>query len=307
MRRLCRADGPDGVSGSESRWQSAFLYQEVPDESLLCLQLVPRMLKELSRDRIDAFFFIRYWEGGFHWRLRVRSERPRALQEILTAVGSRTTEYRQGQYEQETDRYGGPQCMGICEAHFMLSSSNAYGQLTPHLHLKPPEITRKVRLPRAAADMMILTGLAYPDRQSSVRFLRRFWTRWLAPSSRRQGAEAQSLRSALEQEMSRQFRLLAPELRERLRACWRTAVPDPLLGQMDGSGAPFGCDQRVWTRGSRTVVEALRRAGLEPESDQGHRTLSGLVHMNNNRLGVVNRDEAFLAYICERTLLESAS
>lgn len=306
VHRLCGATEDEGTA---SRWQSLYFFQDVPDESLICVELVPRMLDELSQGSIDAFFYIRYWTGGFHWRLRFRSEDPDASQRLhrdVTKNGAAVVASRPGAYEREIDRYGGPGCIGTCEAHFMLSSLNAWRHLAGNLVLSPDEITRRVRLPRAAEDMMMTVGLAYEKPGTAMSFLRAYWRGWLVPREIPPRKSVHAIRLELEREMERQFTLLGAALKEHLVNQWRVGKSRTRGGGEEEGAAPH-LGEATWRRGSEAVVNALRTAGLDFTGPSGHRAMSGLIHMNNNRLGVGNRDEAFLAYVCERTLQEIAS
>jgi thiopeptide-type bacteriocin biosynthesis protein len=77
---------------------------------------------------IDRFFFLRYGEGGFHIRYRVRLARVADAAAVAARL-QRAAEEADGivrvepaDYEPETDKYGGRHGMDICEQAFYASS-----------------------------------------------------------------------------------------------------------------------------------------------------------------------------------------
>ncbi len=307
VRRSCQTSNAGAQSPA---WQAVYVFHDTSDESLLCFELVPLMLEELERGRVDAFFFIRYWEGGKHLRLRFRSDDPDVIARLRRRLSRASTDngtrprIRPGEYEPEIERYGGPACIGLCETHFMLSSFHVWSRLRPNLRLAPDDLLRRVRLPAAAHDMMMIVRHAYGEPRPAIEFLRSYWNGWLLPSGAGRHERARELRRVLEREMDHQFGRIGDELKTHLLGAWRLR-PDRTAEGLEGGPAEAYLAPADWSAGTASILAALRRAGLDFRSAAGKRSISGLIHMNNNRFGVLNRDEAFLAYLCERTLREA--
>src|SRR5262245_31334493 len=73
----------------------------------------------LARGWIDRFFFLRYGEGGFHLRHRVRLTRTvdaatvRAALQVQGGVEG-VVRIEEAAYVPETDKYGGPDGLDVC-------------------------------------------------------------------------------------------------------------------------------------------------------------------------------------------------
>ena len=74
-------------------WLSAHIFYYDEQDSLLldCVRPLVRQLEK--RELIDRFFFIRYWEGGPHVRLRLRGETALFETEVKPLLDARVAEY----------------------------------------------------------------------------------------------------------------------------------------------------------------------------------------------------------------------
>lgn len=144
-----------------SEWTSyhIFYFDAQLQEKLLCECIGPMMRNYREEGKIEKWFFIRYWEGGPHIRLRfidrgeVKKEIMEALRSYLKEHPSHSTltreQYYKGHtfdgepiaeedlpwygdnavvpiaYEREYERYGGENAIPYCENIFMKSSEMA--------------------------------------------------------------------------------------------------------------------------------------------------------------------------------------
>ncbi|MFB7909112.1 thiopeptide-type bacteriocin biosynthesis protein [Kitasatospora sp. NPDC056076] len=77
---------------SAHRWVSAHLFYH-GDQDAVITGVVKPVVERLSRaGLVDGFFFLRYWEGGPHVRLRLRT-RPEHVQEARSAVEETAAEF----------------------------------------------------------------------------------------------------------------------------------------------------------------------------------------------------------------------
>ncbi|MEO9869283.1 thiopeptide-type bacteriocin biosynthesis protein [Ekhidna sp.] len=130
-----------------SSWISAHLFYNEPWEEFLVNGLSPFIAKVQNEQLISQFFFIRYWEKGPHIRLRMKGsseELKPLIQSEFSQCFKKNPSHRinpewlnklpENQkwfqnntiqfiaYEPEIDRYGGLKAIGIAERQFQYSS-----------------------------------------------------------------------------------------------------------------------------------------------------------------------------------------
>lgn len=77
---------------SEHSWVSAHLFYH-GDQDAVIVGVVKPVVERLGRAGLaDGFFFLRYWEGGPHVRLRVRT-RPEQAEEVRSAIEETAAEF----------------------------------------------------------------------------------------------------------------------------------------------------------------------------------------------------------------------
>ncbi|MFC5666093.1 lantibiotic dehydratase C-terminal domain-containing protein [Kitasatospora misakiensis] len=85
-------DVPDVSDVSEHSWVSAHLFYH-GDQDAVIVGVVKPAVERLGRaGLVDGFFFLRYWEGGPHVRLRLRT-RPEHVQEVRSVVEERAAAF----------------------------------------------------------------------------------------------------------------------------------------------------------------------------------------------------------------------
>jgi thiopeptide-type bacteriocin biosynthesis protein len=99
-----------------SEWLYVKLFTGVYGADELLATVVQPLLNELTHTGlIDTFFFVRYFEPGFHLRLRFHSHVPDFVAPVLSRLNQRLQPYRQSgmvyrvqadTYEREIERYG---------------------------------------------------------------------------------------------------------------------------------------------------------------------------------------------------------
>jgi hypothetical protein len=77
---------------SERSWVSAHLFYH-GDQDAVIVGVVRPAVERLRREGVaDGFFFLRYWEGGPHVRLRVLT-RPEQVQEVRAVIEETAAEF----------------------------------------------------------------------------------------------------------------------------------------------------------------------------------------------------------------------
>jgi thiopeptide-type bacteriocin biosynthesis protein len=280
------------VSTARRRWLYAQIFCPLSLDRLL-VDCVGSAMSALERDGwITSWFFIRYAEEGSHLRLRVRGHgRPdRVIAERLEAglvayFADRGIErgdaetpdpnrwrVRYRTYEPEIDRYGGPEAMVAAETHFCASSAIVLQRLPACIPNPSARLATAIEL-----FLVQLQASELTDEQSDA-FCERFIVGQFAyqvPAER----VAQALESC-EAKFVKTSARLVPYLARALEE------------------APAGAWFQHCHAYHRTLAELERRGKLQDEVG----VLFSQIHMTNNRLGIPNIEEPYVAYLARRAL-----
>ncbi|MBZ9751416.1 thiopeptide-type bacteriocin biosynthesis protein [Deinococcus sp. HMF7604] len=272
-------------------------------ERALHHDLFPLLGALQTRGELAGWFFIRYWEGGPHIRMRLRDPSPQAAAQVeatltrtfaaLPAPATPDPEgyyaafvppahrmgaaeaygwYPHGQvravpYEPETLRYGGRAGLGISEAFFETSSAFA-AQILP---LTP---SRASRLGLGLHLLLTTVRALDLDTPGGVSWLREFVNAWPLFSS-----------TPTEQ---------VARARERAEATYFAAPPSLTGARQTYAQRPERQLLRAWeaeVRAAQQAYRAVEGALSYPSLDIWRSQL----HMFHNRLGFSIEDECYLA------------
>lgn len=304
------------MTGSQGRWQGLHVFYHGGHDELLCHAIGPVVASRRAAGAVHQAFFLRYWHGGPHVRLRLlvgehdRLTVPAVAAELtdylaahpspvkvdereLLAAQRRLAELEHADveptivpggtvvptpYEPEFTKYGGVPGVAVAEALFECSCEVVLQLL--------PEILRRPGRRLGAGLSAMLTALnaaklSGPELTGFLAWYCRFWTRYVPAG----------------------FDATWPGSLARQRASLDTVAETALSG-------PPGCGPlRRWHRGVSAAWTAIT-GGLEPilpavtmagpdSSDEQRRwfLLLNYLHTHNNRLGVLPAQEAFLAYL----------
>jgi len=316
--------------GDENAWLSLHLFlHEVGAYDLLLVETVGPALRALEQEGwIDRFFFLRYWEGGPHLRVRMLGQRPgwRAAAEaeirrVFAAFVERHSHSKAAEpkgmerpgpvaesgpflyenhtvheiaYEPEYERYGGPAAMAVTEELFHVSSQCALS-LLPML-LQSPE--KRLGL---ALELMFLGSRCFPGLTNDVGAS---LARQAGFFARLQGEGDLLLQQAVELQARH-----GPRLGARLSALRQEIQTGRLTGlyqRWATSLAKTHAALQQLEQEGRLLPAQVREAGLTPTSGGQPSTLSTIgmshLHMLNNRLGVTLRMESILAHLLRRLI-----
>lgn len=148
------------MEGTEWWAVHVFLFDPAASEACLLDDIMPCVRELIAQGKVSSWFFVRYWEGGPHLRIRLAGispdEQARVLRQIAVHAAQRRSGiamsraeyygqhpfdgepvsidalpwYGDGQavdipYVPETIRYGGPEAMALSEDVFRVSSTLA--------------------------------------------------------------------------------------------------------------------------------------------------------------------------------------
>lgn len=297
-------------SSDTTIWVSAYLFYPGSWEDCLIHAVCPFVQQGRQRGVINQFFFIRYWEGGPHIRLRLKcsvAHQGRLKEEVqgyfcryFRSIQSTPPEPMVAQanvsqvtfvdYVPETDRYGGHAFMPVAEQQFELSSDTVLNFIADKQgwnYQRAMGVAIQMHLSFAfACQMCLVEAIAFFQYVSKV-------SDYIDP------VHEIAVRRAFEKSFDEQRSYLVPYCRQ----LWETLN--------DGESAGDG-RMDAWIAGVANMHQHCGAMGQPvahalyvPEAHPMYfRVYASFVHMNNNRLGILNRDEGYLAYLLVHCLTE---
>lgn len=293
-----------------SRWEAIHAYCQGDTDRLILEGLRPAISEIRSQGLIEGWFFLRYWHGGPHLRVRLlgSGESLERAREILVGhlrstldelevdkplvaeefyAGFRTqgdvpldeSWHEHGEiivrdYEPEFDRYGGVGAMRVSEQLFQVSSEIALAVVG----------ATSTDQARSAVTLDLFRGLVrgmYPDAASQIIWLREYAIMWRF-LDRSVGEGSTAIRDAAEVTFVGNAGRLMP-----------STTTDDMPGLAN------------WQRAVQRVVEWLgEREDLTTGVDA---VLVSHMHMMCNRLGLNASDEFYLAWLASMALAAPAA
>lgn len=328
----------------KKEWLATYLYYAEPWEKFLVEVVQPFVESAFMDGLSEQFFFIRYWERGPHIRIRFKGDQDILENELRPRLASFFGDYFKRnasvrtepdwvknlaedqqwfpnnsiqftEYEPEILRYGGPAGILISEKQFEISSRCVLSVLKESSSWDYDRaLGAAIQLHLSFASAM---GMSL---QEAVQFFSSVSKGWLMSAiGYRQDMPAKEMRAKKEAILSA-FQESFEKQKSTLTSFHRT------LWNALGEKATFEQEWlNVWLEKNSHISEALSktqkegrliltsdsRAGTEPRGEELSVTVSSIlesyVHMTNNRLGIMNRDEAYLGYLITNSLLSLES
>ncbi len=328
------------MKGQTTAWLAAHLYYDGPWERFLTGAVRPFVARTLAEPGVQQYFFIRYWERGPHVRLRFKGDAATLEERVKPALLGHFGRYfrafpsrRTGPaltkplpageewfpdhsvqfipYEPETERYGGPAALAVAERQFEASSDAVLALLA-----QSPDWGYSRAL---GAAIQLHLGFAHAVGMNLAEvgaFFARLSESWLPGAYSGYGTpltteglenRRREVLGAFGEAFLRQRAVLLPlfiqvwealEAGDAFEQDWFTGW----LREMRQVGQGLG---RVQDAGQLVPPVRLPAGSAAPFTDaQRDRWLiyDSYVHMTNNRLGILNRDEGYLGYLLEAGL-----
>ncbi len=313
------------TSRSVVDWEAIHIYYFDNQDRLLMEGVKPAIDEALASREVDSFFFLRYWKGGPHVRLRLRPVdghhgRDGAVAGIRRAVESHMRAHpgevkvgvetlasmqeelsrlegedpgdlvppntvRDESYRPEFEKYGGAVGIEIAERLFCESSVLVLETL--------PVASLSMSRRLGTGYIALLAGLrasGYLDRRllSFLAHYCRLWAPWVLPELRPQWApRLEEYRPVLR---AHSLAILGEaDLPDAVRR-WQAVVADTW-------SAVGAC--------ADVVLPQVALAGDDASDDRRRQVLlSSYLHTHNNRLGLIPASESFLGYLGHHIVAE---
>jgi len=305
----------------KKQWISVHLYYEEPWENFLVDAVMPFVKNLNNTHLINCYFFIRYWEKGPHIRLRLKiieNTDTESLRKIIFKYFdnyfTKNPSFRKRnnnnelypnnsiqfiEYMPEIGRYGGN--LGICisEKQFEMSSNTVLDIFNDY-----HEISYENKL---AVAIQLHLGFIYSFKltlQQGADLFKtvsnRMLTHVMKPEKINNGQDFESNKQKVLEKFNSIWESKSDSLTDFHTAIWET-----LLAKND-----FDSNwMNSWVKMMTCIFNELSANKIElfiPEWYDNNVKLcyiyESYIHMTNNRIGITNIDEAYLAYIIYRTI-----
>ncbi len=314
---------------SENQYLSFYIYYAEPWESLLIGAVHPLVKKLVDQELITQYFFIRYWEQGPHLRLRLKKSPMTTEANVskivvedlnnfilkypskmlmtsemeehkLTESWLENNQVTSISYQPETARYGGQAGLPLAEVQFFASSRVVLNEL-----IETPNWSYDIALGAAIKlhiGFIFSTGMT---QENAVKFFEKNCRDWLPRAIHNQDNKLSQERilSQFEKAYSTQKSAIFPYV----QGVWEALKTNP-----SGSGSSSWENWLFINQAVYTNLKLLSESDLLEFTTDNHsgpdsgiwNVLSDFMHMTNNRLGVLNRDEGFLAFMLAKAIKE---
>ncbi|PIF46308.1 thiopeptide-type bacteriocin biosynthesis protein [Chryseobacterium sp. 52] len=277
----------------EKLWNTYYIYHPDDADRLLKEVVDPAVqnLQEVLTEEVK-FFFIRYFENGYHIRLRLLLSAEKAkvflliLKDHISVYEQRNgvfLELKEAEYIPETERYGNENTIAHAENQFCASSQFVLHHLTQNSPLTASERY----LLAMKTHFAFFKGMRL-SQEYSRELCEKFVQSWLPLPISDNPDEHEQNSKDLWSVFQRQFESYQPLLYENIVMFWNSldATTDLFTKQF------LKENHKIWQEyvQSKLPLKALEEA------------LLSFIHMTNNRWGIINAEESYLLFLIMRTL-----
>lgn len=267
-------------------WLSLHIYYTGNADELLIQAIAPFISKWKFCFFADSpWFFIRYWEGGSHIRLRLHAN-SFYHEQITSSLSNdlcqfQSTSFQVGKvlyvkYDPEISRYGNVESIAWAEQHFAASSTYVLNWLLIR------ENSSQVTLQAVKFHLVLLfcVGLK-PDK--IIRLCDFFINGWL-PKLYRSGFSGDHEKAFWLNQFEQAFLSKKEIVCLAAASFWQELAAESLH---DDLAKYMTCSQKVMDQYQTAEFDEFKFQEI----------ISSLMHMTNNRLGIANQEEAYLMYV----------
>ncbi|TBO40489.1 thiopeptide-type bacteriocin biosynthesis protein [Pedobacter kyonggii] len=260
------------MENQQDKWLSVYIFHQ-GDANELLKQLVHPFIQQWNA----PWFFIRYWEGGDHIRLRLKA----AVSQhdlIVTSLSSEKSIIRSVQiakYEPEIDRYGNIESMAWAERYFECSSLYILNWIAKK------EVNQSLTAQAIKLHLSLLFALGW-DKEALISVCKFFLEGWL-PKLFNQTEPKERQRLFWLNQFETVFKISKPQIIKAADQFWQGLNAREVDDDLD---AYLSETISVMSLYKCTVFEEHKL----------FQVISSFKHMNNNRLGISNQEEAYIMY-----------
>ncbi|WP_223609298.1 thiopeptide-type bacteriocin biosynthesis protein [Chryseobacterium sp. OSA05B] len=277
----------------QKHWNTYYIYHTGNADDFLKEIVHPSVLdinEKLAKE--VQFFFIRYFENGYHIRLRLLLNVEEStlfltiLKDYISGyehLNKVHLELKQAEYIPETERYGNDHTIAYAETQFWASSRF----VLHHLEQNIPLTNSERYLLALKTHFAFFKGMGL-SRNDSQQLCDKFVQSWLPlPFSNDLGEQEQNRKTVLSA-FQQQFKAYQALLQESIEEFWNSLDTTADLSVQQY----LEMNEKVW---KGYVQSPLSSEALDE-------ALLSFIHMTNNRLGIVNAEESYLLFLIMRTI-----
>lgn len=270
------------MKAKAAQWFAVHLFYS-GDLDLMLRKLVRPFVREFFPDANTeaSWFFIRYWENGSHIRLRMNAEL--SLQDVLVkTLETRANEFflqypadhelQIPVYEPEITRYGNHQSMRWAELHFFKSSAF----ILDWICTRKPEASALIQALRLQLVLLLASGWEIARLITVCNF---FIDGWL-PRLYLSGSDPATQKIFWLKEFETSFNRTKEVILPASKVFW-----------LEVTTGTANQEVQDLFKANRLILQNYQRADFT--ETKCIEIMTSLMHMNNNRLGIRNHEEAY--------------
>ncbi|KUY17536.1 hypothetical protein BAZ12_01310 [Elizabethkingia miricola] len=273
----------------KKNWETYYLYYEDHADRVL-KEIVHTVIEDIQYKlkKTVKFFFIRYFENGYHIRLRLLlfPEESPLFHSLLTYYISDSDIkiiLKEAQYIPETERYGNSDTIVYAENQFYASSRFVLNQLTESVPIKVSE-RYSIAL---NTHLAFLKGLGLSS-EYCLQLCDKFVESWLPIPASFDSNEQEQYKKSLLAAFQQQFDLYKDSLYSNAVNFWN--LPDTSRDSFTLEFIKINREINKKYTDSYLPAEAIDEA------------LLSFIHMTNNRIGIINSEESYLLFLVRQTI-----
>ncbi|MFW0715529.1 thiopeptide-type bacteriocin biosynthesis protein [Pedobacter sp. N23S346] len=267
-------------------WLGMHIFYDGDVDELLKRSIAPFVSRWKSfLSPISPWFFIRYWEGGSHIRLRFQAE-PIYHEQIIEALNRDFFQFQYAEFKvekvltvdylPEINRYGNEESILWAEQHFAISSACILNWLL----IRNTTSQILIQAIRLHLTLLFCTQWKLEKLITICDFFIKGWLPKLYRPEFSIETEKQYWLNQFEQALSPKKELLCLAA----EAFWKELNEDTIADEL-----------AKYKTSNLEMMNQYKNAGFNEFKLQ--EIISSLMHMTNNRLGIANQEEAYLMYV----------
>lgn len=303
------------MKGQINEWISCYIFHDTSFE-LVLKELVHPLIQNLKeQNKLASFFFIRYWEEGPHIRLRILPKSENDVTVIKDTIEENVQHFfitlpavkynlQFNNYVRENERYGGQQGILFAEEQFMISSSYILNILE-----EKEEWNYGQSMSEALKLHMVMLHTFFDGEIKRIQeFLNFLLQNWIPHSVKKVNGkivtlEVQKLLGFYTNSYNNQKSVID----QLTSAICNEQYDDPSLKQWNIYHDKLKSEISKLIKNNNMQIPSWVQYGDQYDIDKENQILwpwlDSLIHMTNNRLGIHLRDEAFLAFLMQKSHL----